>query len=174
MDHALGPDEGAGSFVVAIDEAGDVVDQFSDTAEGCALEGCSGQDGEPDLDLVQPGGVGWGIMEVDVGVPRQPDVPFRLVGREVVEDHVDFLAGMLSYYPVHEVEELDPPAALVVPADHLAAGDIEGREQGCGPVPLVVVRLADHRPAIGQLEIALGTFQRLDRRLLIDAQDEST
>ena len=60
------------------------------------------------------------------------------------------------------------PAALILPASDLAADDIEGSEQGRGPVPLVVVRLADHRPAVGQFVVRLGTFQRLDRRLLID------
>ena len=75
-------------------------------------------------------------MEVDVRVPRQPHVPLRLVGREVVQDHVKFLARMLRHHSVHEVEELDPPAALIVLASDLAADDIEGSEQGRGPVRL--------------------------------------
>ena len=39
-------------------------------------------------------------------------------------------------------------------------------------MPLVIVRLAAERAPIGQLEIALGPFQRLDRRLLIHRQHQ--
>jgi hypothetical protein len=41
-------------FVVGLDEAGDFVDQFFDTAECSATNGSLCNDIEPDLNLVQP------------------------------------------------------------------------------------------------------------------------
>ena len=54
----------------------------------------------------------------------------------------------------------------------LAGGQIEGGEQRRRAVPLVVVAVAAERPPVGQPEIALRPLQRLDRRLLVDAEDD--
>jgi hypothetical protein len=45
---------------------------------------------------------------------------------------------------VHEVEELDPSASLVVPAGDFAAGQIKGRKERRRGVPRIVVGLARH------------------------------
>ncbi len=39
--------------------------------------------------------------------------------------------------PVHEIEEFDPPMSFVMPGDDLAAADVQGGEQGRGPMPLL-------------------------------------
>src|ERR1700722_12572639 len=105
------------------------------------------------------------IMEMHVRVPRQPQVPLRLVGRQIVENDMDFLALILLDDAVHEIAELHPAAAFVVPSSDLTGADVERGEQGRGAVSLVVVRLAGHRPAIRQLQISLSTLQCLDRWL---------
>ena len=97
---------------------------------------------------------------------------FLLVGIEVVEDDVDGRVGMSGDDVVHEVEELDAPPALLVRGRHLAGGHLEGGEQGRGAVALVVVAVAGQRPAVRQLQIALRPLQRLDRRLLVDTDDD--
>src|SRR3546814_3646928 len=56
----LGPDEGLRMSVVAGDERIDVVLELLDAGEAGALKGVSGQDREPDLDLVEPARVGRG------------------------------------------------------------------------------------------------------------------
>src|SRR5271165_6603841 len=99
-------------------------------------------------------------MEMNVPVTLEPHVASGFVGGEIVEDDVDF-ALRIGGDPVHEVEELDPSASLVVAADDLAAGDIQRRKQRGGPMTLVVMRLAGHRAPIGQLEVALRAFKRL-------------
>ena len=53
-----------------------------------------------------------------------------------------------------------------------AGGDLEGGEQRGRAAPLVFVGLAVERAAIGQLEIALRPLEGLDRRLLIDREDD--
>ena len=73
---------------------------------------------------------------------------------------------------VHEGEELDAPAAFLVSGGHLAGGQIECGKQRGGAVPLVVVTVAAERAPVGQLEVALRPLQRLDGRLLVDADDD--
>lgn len=55
--------------------------------------------------------------------------------------------------------------------EDLAGGDLEGGKQGGGAVALVIVALAGQCPPIRQLQIALRPFERLDRGLLVDTQD---
>jgi hypothetical protein len=73
-------------------------------------------------------------MEMDVLVPRQPAVIFGLVSIEIVQDHMDLAASMIGNQAVHEIEELDTPAALIMAGLDQAAGNIERGEQGGGPV----------------------------------------
>jgi hypothetical protein len=54
----------------------------------------------------------------------------------------------------------------------LAGCDVEGCEQGRRAMPLVVVAVPGQRPSVRQLQITLSTFERLDRRLLVDADDD--
>jgi len=100
-------------------------------------------------------------VESDVGVPRQPTIALGLVGRKIVENDVYLAVRVAGHDGVHNVEELDAAASFVMTADHLARGDVEGGEQRCRPMPLVGVRLADHRAPGGQLEISRRSLQRL-------------
>jgi len=53
-----------------------------------------------------------------------------------------------------------------------SGGDFERREQGRCAVPLVVVALAGQRASVCQLQIALRPLQCLDRRFLVDTQND--
>jgi hypothetical protein len=53
----------------------------------------------------------------------------------------------------------------------LAGGNLEGGEQGRGAVALVVVAVPGQRAPVRQLQVALRPLQRLDRGLLVDADD---
>src|SRR5215831_1161782 len=134
-----------------------------DRSKGGAGERLVGQDREPNLDLIEPGGARRREMKVDVGMAGEPAVGLRLMGVEVVEDDVNLPLGMRGHDAVHEVEELDAPAAPIVLGSHLAGSNVESSEQSRGAMPLVVMRVAGQRTAVGQLEIALRPFQRLDR-----------
>ena len=75
---SLGPDKGRGVGVVGLDESIDVLPELVDGCEGSAAERLTGEDGEPDLDLVEPGGAGWREVEVDIGMSREPCPSFLL------------------------------------------------------------------------------------------------
>ena len=170
MDLGFGPDEGPGGLVVVGDEGVDVGDEFLNAGEGCALQRFPGQDREPDFDLAEPGGVGRRVVEMHGLVALEPDVALGLVGGEIVEDDMDFAFRIGGDNRVHEVEEFDAPASLVVTGEDFAAGHVERGEQRCGPVTFVVVRLAGHGAPVRQLQIALGAFERLNGRLFVDGE----
>src|ERR687892_2471523 len=96
MDLGLLPVEGRCGRVVRFDEGIDGLAQLPDRGEASAGKRAAGEDREPDLDLVEPAGVGWGEVEVDVLVPGQPSVALGLVGLEVVEDDVNLLIGVVD------------------------------------------------------------------------------
>ena len=65
------------------------------------------QYGEPDFDLIEPGGAGRGKVEMDVLMPGQPAVAFRFMSVEIIKNDMDFAALIGLDDAVHEVEELD-------------------------------------------------------------------
>ena len=64
----------------------------------------SAEDTEPDLDLIEPRGVGGNVVEVDVFVALQPAVVFGFVGIEVVENDMDLLLGIGAADAIHEIQ----------------------------------------------------------------------
>jgi hypothetical protein len=90
--------------------------------------GCSSPGTDP---LAPRVGVKW---KWTVLVPDQPAVIFGLVSIEIVQDHMDLAASMIGNQAVHEIEELDTPAALIMAGLDQASGNIERGEQGGGPV----------------------------------------
>jgi hypothetical protein len=84
------------------------------------------------------------------------------VGGEIVEHDVDLALRICGDDPVHEIEEFDAPASLVVAAEDLAAADVQRGEQRGRSMPLVVMRLPGERAPVGQLQVALSPFERLD------------
>ena len=58
MNGVLCPLEGSGFRVVDLDEVVDGVTDLVGVGAARALEGCTGQDAEPDLDLIEPTGTG--------------------------------------------------------------------------------------------------------------------
>jgi hypothetical protein len=57
-----------------------------------------------------------GEVKTDVFVVRQPPIIFGLVGVEIVQNDVNFAARLVGGDAVHEIQELDAPTALVIPA----------------------------------------------------------
>ena len=171
VDLSLGPGKGGGVGVVGLDEGIDVLPELGDGYEGCAAERPPSENGEPDFDLVEPGGAGRREVEVDIGMRCQPCL-IPLVGIEVVKDGMDLLVRIEGHDVVHEGKELDAPAALLVGGGHLARGQIERGKQCRGAVPLVVVTVAAERAPVGQLEVALRRSSAWMEGFSLNAQDD--
>ena len=89
VHHILGPFEGDRMLVAGI---GGQVDSLAHLPRGGRAEMQQDrprEDAGPDFDLIQPGGMGRGVMEVDV-----------------VEDNVEFRVWVLGEEAIHEVQEL--------------------------------------------------------------------
>src|SRR5436190_1915708 len=57
---------------------------------------------------------------MDVAMTPEPAIVLRFVGVEIVEDDMDLVVRIIGDDPVHEVEELHPPATLLVSRQDLA------------------------------------------------------
>src|ERR1039458_4970926 len=102
----------------------------------------------------------------------EPAVPSGLVSIQVVQHHVNLAARMMADDLVEEVEELTPPAAVVMAGLHLPSDDVERGEQGGSAMPLIAMAEAVHGPPIGQPDPSLRSLQSLNRGLFVDRQHQ--
>ena len=144
----LGPDEGLSSEVICFDVGIDMLLKLFEGREGSAAERLSLQDGEPYLDLVEPGRACRREMKFHIGMGLEP-ILVLLVSVEVVEDDVKLAVRKGCGDAVHEVEKLDTATAFRMRRDDLSGGDFQRRKQRGRPVPLVVVALAGQGAAVG-------------------------
>lgn len=132
---------------VAHDVAPDLARKVREQREDAAHQQVSFDLGTPELDLIQSGRVGWGEVE---GYPRmhlenQGD-RLRLVGRQIVHDHVDVASGRLRRDDV--TTEPDERVARVPGqglSKDLASPHIQGGVERQRAVP-VVLEAAAFRP----------------------------
>ena len=149
MNGVFGPLEGSGVGVVDLDEVVDGVTDLVGVGEARALEGCTGQDAEPDLDLIEPTGTGGDEVEVHVLVLLEPSVVLGLVGVEVVEDDMDLdVPGVVGHEFVHEGEEVAPLAARMMAGLDAPGCGFEGSYEGGGPVALLLMAVLGEIAAV--------------------------
>ena len=118
------PFEGSRVAIVVFDEFIDRMAQLSNTGKVGSLQGLAAQDTKPNLNLIEPGGVGWSEMKMHIGVSSQPTILFWLVAGKIIQNHMNFLIKMSGQYSVHELEEFPAPPAPVVAGLNLAAGNV--------------------------------------------------
>lgn len=167
------PDEWLGCFVVFVDEAVDGGLEIDDGSEDAVLQPTAHQDGKEAFDGVQPRAGGRRKVERPAGMAIEPDTHLVvLVGRVVVEDDVDDLAGRdVALKGIEEADELLMPVALHVLPEHLASQDIERGEQRGRSVALVVVGHSGATPLL-QRQPRLCAIEGLDLGLFIEAEDD--
>ena len=81
MDCGADPCEGLGRLVVGMNEGIDLLSDLAGRCEAGAAECRATENGEPDLDLVEPAGVGRREVEVDVRMLLEPGQNFRCLVR---------------------------------------------------------------------------------------------
>ena len=74
MDLRFSPFEGSCVAIVAFDEFIDRIAQLGNTGKVGSSQGLTAQDTEPNLNLIEPGGVGWSEMKMHIGVSSQPTI----------------------------------------------------------------------------------------------------
>src|SRR5204863_3082174 len=96
-DIRIFPFERAGGFGIDAYIAQQLAREILDGSKDSARDHFALQPGEPDLDLIEPGGIRRCEMKPHVGVP--PEKLFDLVGfvrGQVIEDDVNFLARIAA------------------------------------------------------------------------------
>ncbi len=169
----LGPDEGGRGGVVRVDEGADRRLQLREAAMHAAANLLVRQLREPALHEVQPGPVRRREMHVEARALGQPPLDERrLVGPVVIQDEMNREGrGDRGINRIEELPELEGPVATVHLPEDFAGLDIERRKQRGRAVAAVVVGPPlDLAGAHGQQR--LRPIERLDLRLLVDAQDD--
>ena len=120
--------------VIVVGEAEDLLLELGDRGEGAAADGLSGDDIEPDLDLVKPGGVGGSEMNVVAWPGGEPALDLGvLVGAVVVDDEVDIeVGGHVGVDVLEEAQELLVTMPRLALGEDLAGGHVQGGEDGGG------------------------------------------
>ena len=128
---------------------------------------------EPTLHQIQPRTARRDKVDVEAGVAAQPLLDGgMLMGGIVVDDEVQ--VQVWGGLPIHLSEELEPLLVAVsrrAGGDEPAVGQVEGCEEGCGAIALVVM---GHGPAASSLqrEAGLCSVQGLDLTLLIQTEHQ--
>src|ERR1700723_729137 len=122
MDLRFSPLEGSCVTIVVFDEFVDRLAQPSNTGKVGSAQGLAAQDTKPNLNLIEPGGVGWSEMKMHIGVSSQPTILFWLLAGKIIQNQINFLIAMSGQDSVHELEELPATPAPVVAGLNLAAG----------------------------------------------------
>jgi hypothetical protein len=93
----IGPRERFGVGIVGTDVAHDLSFEIVSKLEDAASDQVMLDLRKPDFDLVEPRGVGGGVMDSDVWMLGQKhDDSLRLMSRKVVHDEMNFLVGRLG------------------------------------------------------------------------------
>ena len=114
-------------LVVVLGEAVDFCDEVLDALEGAAADRLLGDESEPALNLIEPRGISWRVVDMEARPRSQPEAhPGVLVGGVVVDDqmHVEFCRdGLVD--ALEEAEKLLMPVAWPALGQHRAGGDVE-------------------------------------------------
>lgn len=134
--------------VPVIDEAIDGGFELLRVLEAAVAQNPAMKDGEPDLNLVEPGGVQWCVNEREaLAVPgvelAPPAILPVVVNVEVVPDHDDALLWVALREGLHEPHECASVAMRDDLAEHLSCAHIECTEKGARAMTNVLELMAD-------------------------------
>jgi len=151
----------------------DGLNQFRHTAKHSAAEALGGEFPEEAFHQIEPRATRRREMHMKAGVPYEPLLHRGvLMGGIVIDDEMErFVRGRLSINEPQEFQPFRMAMARETGGDDGAFGHIQRGKQGGGAMAFIVMR---HRPTSALLEgeARLCSIQRLNLRLLVDAQDE--
>ena len=165
------PLDWSGGLVVLADVAHELPCEVGGGLKDAASDDLAFQLGKPELDLVEPAGVGRGEVKMHIGMAAEevPD-PLGLMSRQVVGDDMDLLVeGVLGDQCTEEGDELFTGMPCDSSALDLAGPSIERCVEREGAIADVFEAVA-FGAARGQGQHRLRPVEGLDRSLLIDAE----
>ena len=123
------PFSGCCFAIVGADVAHNFAIEIFDRTEDAAGDEVSLDFGEPDFDLIEPGGISGRVMNTHLGVASQKITDrFSLMGAQVITDDMDrLLLGLASHELFQKRDELCARVAGACLANHLAAAGMECR-----------------------------------------------
>lgn len=114
---SLVQDERRGIIVPPVDVVPNMLDQGPDRVKGTLANRFAGENAEPGLNHVQPGGAGRREMEMNTGMAFLPRSNFRsLVCLRVVEDDVQIALAVAMGQALEEPEEVGAGVAAALHA----------------------------------------------------------
>src|SRR4030042_6423045 len=171
-DNSLMPLKRSSLVVISRNEFINSLSYLADRNETGPLQRLPPKDAKPALYLIEPGGMRWRIVKMNMRMALQPVIFLGLMSVKVIQHHMYFFIGIACYHFVHEIQKLSAPAARVVPGLHQSRSYFKSGKQGGGAMSLVLIIESPHSLTIRKTQPALGAFQGLDGRLLINADDQ--
>src|SRR5215207_144284 len=168
----VGPLEGQRSFIVMADVAHDFAMEIALGVEDATGDEIPLDFREPDLDLIEPRGVGRGIMEFDVGVGAQEVFDgFGFMSRKIVSDDMDGNLGRLSGDQLAEkLDKFSAGVAVGCFAEDFARGGVQGRIERKGAMAKVF-KSVTFGPPWRKGQDGVQTVQGLNGALFIDTEN---
>ena len=168
---SIGPLEGFGSLIVALDMAGNFASEVGSGSEDAASDQIALNFGEPDFDLIEPGRVSWGIMELNIRMKGEElRHSLGLVRRKVVGDDMDLLSAGCVATTSAKGDELGTGVVQGRFAHDLPAGDLQGGIQRKSAMPEIFKPMT-LGTARRQRQDRIEPIKSLNGRLFIDTKD---
>jgi len=158
-------------LVVVLDKLADLALEVCDRVKGGAADRLIGDQRKPTLDLIEPGAVGRGEVQMKARPPCQPGTHFGVLVRAVVvADQVNIeVFRNVGLDMAKEGKKLLVPVPLLALGEDAAVGHIKRRKQCRRSVADVVMGDAFDIPQAHRQD-RLRALKRLHLTLLIDAQ----
>ena len=168
-----GPHKGPRVLIVVLDELIDLAFEVRHGVKGAASDGALCDQSEPALDLVEPGGVGRSVVDMEARTLGEPDFDTGVpVGAVVIDDQMNIqMLRDIGLDMTQKAQELLMAVPRFALREDLSVGDIERREQGRGAMSDVVVGDAFH-VAQTHWQHRLRALQGLHLALLVDTQNQ--
>src|SRR4029453_13990484 len=127
---------------------------------------------EPVLDLIEPGRIGRGKVQMDIGMLGEEFADaLGLMSGGVIEDDVDLASGRFDGDELaEEGDELLRRVPRCGLTEHRSSAGVEGRVERESPVAVVLEAVSLGTPG-REGQDGIETIERLDRGLLIDAEN---
>ncbi len=166
------PAEGLGGFGVRVDVAAELARQVSGGGEDATSDDVALQFGKPQLDLVEPRGIGGGKVEPHVGVSLEKrSHSIGLVSRKIIENDVNLLPRLAESNDLGEkVDEVlagVPQGSLAV---DFPGASVQGGVERERAVTLVL-EAVPFGAAGRQRQDAIAAIECLHGGLFVDAED---